>query len=86
MAELGFPQIKDYTWVAVLAPSGTPADIVNQVNLAIQKIIDEPETKEKLLQAGLIPVGGTAQKTNSYINDELKHWGKGVVDTKAKAE
>jgi tripartite-type tricarboxylate transporter receptor subunit TctC len=86
MAELGFPQIKDYTWVAVLAPSGTPADIVNQVNLAIQKIIDEPETKEKLLQAGLIPVGGTAQKTNSYINDELKHWSKVVVDTKAKAE
>jgi len=86
MAELGFPQIKDYTWVAVLAPSGTPTEIVNQVNLAIQKIIDEPETKEKLLQAGLIPVGGTAQKTNSYINDELKHWGKVVVDTKAKAE
>jgi len=86
MAELGFPQIKDYTWVAVLAPSGTPTEIVNQVNLAIQKIIDEPETKEKLLQAGLIPVGGTAQKTNSYINDEIKHWSKVVIDTKAKAE
>ena len=86
MAELGFPQIKDYTWVAVLAPSGTPAEIVNQVNLAIQKIIDEPETKEKLQQAGLIPVGGTAQKTTNYINDELKHWSKVVIDTKAKAE
>ena len=86
MAELGFPQIKDYTWVAVLAPSGTPPEIVNQMNLTIQKIIDEPETKEKLLQAGLIPVGGTAQKTNSYINDEIKHWSKVVIDTKAKAE
>ena len=86
MAELGFPQIKDYTWVAVLAPSGTPPEIVNQMNLTIQKIIDEPETKEKLQQAGLIPVGGSAQKTNMYINDELKHWGKVVVDTKAKAE
>jgi len=86
MAELGFPQIKDYTWVAVLAPSGTPPEIVNQMNLTIQKIIDEPETKEKLQQAGLIPVGGSAQKTNMYINDELKHWSKVVVDTKAKAE
>jgi tripartite-type tricarboxylate transporter receptor subunit TctC len=86
MAELGFPQIKDYTWVAVLAPAGTPPEIVNQMNLAIQKAIDEPETKEKLQQAGLIPVGGSAQKTNMYINDELKHWSKVVIETKAKAE
>ena len=86
MAELGFPQIKDYTWVAILAPTGTPPEIVNQMNLTIQKIIDEPETKEKLQQAGLIPVGGSAQKTNAYINDELKHWSKVVIDTKAKAE
>ena len=86
MAELGFPQIKDYTWVAVLAPAGTPPEIVNQMNLAIQKVIDEPDTKEKLQQAGLIPVGGSAQKTNMYINDELKHWSKVVIETKAKAE
>jgi tripartite-type tricarboxylate transporter receptor subunit TctC len=86
MAELGYPQIKDYTWVAVLAPTGTPSDIVNQMNVAIQKVIDEPETKEKLLQAGLIPVGGSAQKTSTYINEELQHWGKVVVETKAKAE
>lgn len=86
MAELGFPQIKDYTWVAVLAPAGTPADIVNQMNAALQKAIDEPETKEKLQQAGLIPVGGSVQRTSSYINEELKHWSKVVVDTKAKAE
>jgi len=86
MAELGFPQIKDYTWVAVLAPAGTPPEIINQMNLAIQKVIEEPETKEKLQQAGLIPVGGSAQKTNMYINDELKHWSKVVIETKAKAE
>jgi len=86
MAELGFPQIKDYTWVAVLAPAGTPPEIINQMNLAIQKVIDEPETKDKLQQAGLIPVGGSAQKTNMYINDELKHWSKVVIETKAKAE
>jgi tripartite-type tricarboxylate transporter receptor subunit TctC len=86
MAELGYPQIKDYTWVAVLAPTGISPEIVAQMNAAIQKVIDEPETKEKLLQAGLIPVGGSAQKTNTYINDELKHWSKIVIDTKAKAE
>lgn len=86
LAELGFPQIKDYTWVAVLAPAGTPVDIINQMNSALQKVIDEPETKEKLQQAGLLPVGGSAQRTNTYINEELKHWSKVVVETKAKAD
>jgi len=86
LQELGYPQIQDYTWVAVLAPAGTSAEQVNAMNRAIAKIVVEPETKEKLSQAGLIPVGGTVAQTTTYINNELKHWGKVVVETKAKPE
>jgi len=86
LQELGYPQIQDYTWVAVLAPAGTPVEMVNTVNRAIAKIVNEPETKEKLSQAGLIPVGGTVAQTTTYINNELKHWSKVVIETKAKPE
>jgi tripartite-type tricarboxylate transporter receptor subunit TctC len=86
MAELGYTQIKDYTWVAVLAPTGTPTNVINQMNTSIQKIIEEPDTKEKLIQAGLIPVGGNAQKTATYLNEEVQHWSKVVKETNAKAE
>ncbi len=86
LQELGYPQIQDYTWVAVLAPAGTSPDQVNTINRAIAKIVAEPDTKEKLSQAGLIPVGGTVAQTTTYINNELKHWSKVVIETKAKPE
>lgn len=86
LQELGYPQIQDYTWVAVLAPAGTPVEMVNTLNRAIAKIVNEPDTKEKLSQAGLIPVGGTVAQTTTYINNELKHWSKVVIETKAKPE
>jgi tripartite-type tricarboxylate transporter receptor subunit TctC len=86
LKELGYPQIQDYTWVAVLAPAGTSADQINIINRAIANIVTEPDTKEKLSQAGLIPVGGTVAQTTSYINSELKHWSKVVLETKAKPE
>ncbi len=86
LQELGYPQIQDYTWVAVLAPAGTSPDQVNTINRAIAKIVAEPDTKDKLSQAGLIPVGGTVAQTTTYINNELKHWSKVVIETKAKPE
>jgi tripartite-type tricarboxylate transporter receptor subunit TctC len=86
LKELGYPQIQDYTWVAVLAPAGTSADQINTINRAIANIVAEPDTKEKLSQAGLIPVGGTVAQTTTYINNELKHWSKVVIETKAKPE
>lgn len=86
LQELGYPQIQDYTWVAIFAPAGTSPEQVSLMNRTIAKIVAEPETKEKLSQAGLIPVGGTLAQTSTYITNELKHWSKVVIDTKVKPE
>ena len=86
LMELGYPQIQDYTWVAVFAPMGTSSEITQQMNSAIQKTLAEPEIKEKLNAVGLIPVGGSMAQTSSYISSELKRWNKIVIDTKAKPE
>lgn len=86
MKELGYPQIQDYTWVAAFAPAGTSTEQVALINRTIAQIVNEPDTKEKLSQAGLIPVGGSVAQTNTYITNELKHWSRVVIDTKAKAE
>jgi tripartite-type tricarboxylate transporter receptor subunit TctC len=86
LMELGYPQIQDYTWVAVFAPMGTSSEITQHMNSAIQKTLTEPEIKEKLNAVGLIPVGGSMAQTSSYISSELKRWNKIVIDTKAKPE
>ena len=86
LAEQGYPQIKDYTWSAVFAPAKTPAAIVQQMNLAINQVLSNPEMKEKFDQTGLLVVGGSTKQTSEYIGEELKRWAQIVKDTGAKVE
>jgi tripartite-type tricarboxylate transporter receptor subunit TctC len=83
-AELGYPDINDYTWTTVFAPSGTPTPIVEKMNQAINQILAMPEFKEKLDKGGLIPVGGTTKETADYIATEIKRWSGVVKATGAK--
>ncbi len=86
LAELGYPQIKDYTWTGIFAPAKTPAAIVQKLNLAINQVLANPEAKEKFDQAGLLMVGGTQKQTAEYVADELKRWAQIVKDTGTKLE
>lgn len=84
--ELGYPQIDDYTWVALFAPAGTPAAVVQQLNEAVNKVVAMPEVKDKLDQQALTIVGGSASQAADYVRLELKRWGEIVKATNAKAE
>ena len=86
LAEQGYPQIKDYTWTAIFAPTKTPAEIVQKMNQAVNQVLANPEMKEKFDQAGLLVVGGTTKQTGDYITDELKRWAQIVKETGAKVE
>jgi len=85
-AELGYPDINDYTWTTIFAPAGTPAAIVEKMNQAVNQILAMPEYKERLDKGGLIPVGGSVAETGAYIAAEVKRWAVVVKATGAKAE
>jgi tripartite-type tricarboxylate transporter receptor subunit TctC len=85
-AELGYPEINDYTWTTIFAPAGTPTAIVEKMNLAVNQVLSIQEFKDKLDTGGLIPVGGTLAETASYIASEIKRWGQIVKTTGAKPE
>jgi tripartite-type tricarboxylate transporter receptor subunit TctC len=84
--ELGYPDIKDYTWTTLFAPAGTPAAIVQKLNTAVNQLLAIPDLKDKLEKSGLIPVGGPLQETSTYIAAEVKHWGQVVRNTGAKVD
>ena len=86
LAELGYPQIKDYTWTTVFAPIKTPAAIVQKMNQAINQVISNPEMKDKFDQAGLLIVGGSSKHASDYITEEVKRWAQIVKETGAKAD
>jgi tripartite-type tricarboxylate transporter receptor subunit TctC len=69
--ELGYPEIQEYTWVGFFAPAGTPQEIVNKLNEALNRVLQMPDIRERLEASILEPVGGTRiQATN---------WGAGIA-------
>jgi len=85
-AELGYPEIEEYTWVGFFAPAGTPSDIVQKLNEAINKALQMPDVRERLIALTFEPIGGTPQQFSDYVRDEVAHWAKVVKDTGAKVD
>ncbi len=75
VAESGGP--KDFAvsvWVGVLAPKGTPKDIVDKLNAEIRKVVAMPEVKQKLAAQGAEPAPDTPQEFAAYIQSETAKW------------
>ena len=79
MGEQGHPELLSATWFALLAPKGTPADIIERTNKALNEILQDPEVKQKLTAMGAATLGGTPQDLDKLLADELKKWNKVVT-------
>jgi tripartite-type tricarboxylate transporter receptor subunit TctC len=75
LQEQGLKGFECYTWNAILAPAGTPAPIVAQLNAAINKALADPEVFKRLQEVGIDPTpGSTPQQTAEFIKVELAKW------------
>jgi tripartite-type tricarboxylate transporter receptor subunit TctC len=74
------------SWFGLLAPAGTPADIVNRVQQETAKALQSPAVKEKLLSQGAIPGGITPAQFAQHIDAEHKKWAQVVKVSGAKAD
>ena len=79
-AESGFPGIEATSWIAMVAPAATPADIVNRLNAASVKLIQAPEMRSKFATQGAEPIGDSPQEFGAYLRSEVAKWAK-VVKT-----
>jgi tripartite-type tricarboxylate transporter receptor subunit TctC len=74
------------SWFGLLAPAGTPPDIVNRIQQEVAKSLNTPAMKEKLLLQGAIPSGNTPQEFTTLIASETLKWAKVVKDSGAKVD
>ena len=74
IAEAGLPGYETVAWFGVLAPAGTPPDVVNRLSQEIGKIARSPEMREKLLAMGAEPVGGTPEEFKAVIDRDIAKW------------
>ena len=86
LQEAGVPGYEASVWLALLAPAGTPPEIVNRLNAEVAKLMNSPETRKALFDAGVEPTPSTPQAMSDYMVQELARWGKVVKDTGVKLE
>jgi len=89
IAEAGGPALAGYeasSWFGLLAPAGTPADIVGRVQAETAKALATPALKERLLAQGAIPSGMTPAEFVKFIDAETKKWAGVVKASGAKVD
>ena len=85
-AEAGYPQIEGDSWVGLLAPAGTPREIIGAVRDEIASILESPDVKERLPSLGFEVVASTPEDFGRRIKVETETWGKVVRAANIKAE
>ncbi len=74
------------SWFGLLAPAGTPPEVVNRLQQEVAKALNTPAIKERLLAQGAIPSGNTPQEFARFIDSEIRKWAVVVKASGAKVD
>jgi tripartite-type tricarboxylate transporter receptor subunit TctC len=86
LSEAGLPGVSVEWWLGVLAPVGTPADIVTRLNTEIVALCRSPEFKARLLGQGIETIGTTPDAFAAILREEIPRWTTVVKSAGIKAE
>ncbi|MGZ8211882.1 MAG: Bug family tripartite tricarboxylate transporter substrate binding protein [Burkholderiales bacterium] len=75
VAESGVAGYEVTSWNGMLAPAGTPANVIGRLNAEYNKIITDPEMRKRMIANGYEPVGGPPEKFGAHIRAEIAKWG-----------
>jgi tripartite-type tricarboxylate transporter receptor subunit TctC len=86
ISEAALPGYEAVTWWGLLAPARTPREIVNKVQGDVAKILQAPDTREKLAREGVSPAGTTPEQFAGMIEKEMVTLGKVVKAANVKLD
>jgi tripartite-type tricarboxylate transporter receptor subunit TctC len=86
MAEAGLPGYETSTWGGILAPAGTPKDVVAKLNAEFNRDLNLPDVNKKLTDAGIEPAGGTPEQFAAFLQSEMTKWAKVAKDANVQPE
>jgi tripartite-type tricarboxylate transporter receptor subunit TctC len=86
LADLGLSGFESVGWFGLVAPAGTPPDIIARLNTAFQKALKDPAAAEKIRVLGAEPAPSSPEKFAEFIRSESVKWGKLIADAGIKGE
>ena len=84
--EAGFPSVAVTGWTGIVAPTGTPQDVIRRLHGEVVKILAMPDVRDTLTRAGGEPVGSTPEEFGAFIRSETQKWGAAVKQAGLKPE
>jgi tripartite-type tricarboxylate transporter receptor subunit TctC len=84
--ESGYKGFDAATWFGLLAPAGTPKDVIAKLNAEFNKALKVPELNKRLSDEGADPAGGTPEQFAALIKDDIPRWGRVVKESGAKVD
>lgn len=84
--ELGMKGFESQGWFGLMAPAGTPPAILERINVEVNKMIANPEFRDRLVRAGADPVGGSIEDFRSLLAKETERWGRIIKSADVKID
>lgn len=86
IAEAGVPGYESVAWYGLFAPAGTPAEVVKKLNSETVAVLQTPDARKRLTDAGVLPTSSSPEAFAAYISTETARWGKLIRANGIKAE
>jgi len=86
LVEAGVPGYEVTVWFGLVAPAGTPREVIVKLNTEVLKILAMPDVRERFLAQGVEPMGSTPGEFGEHIRAQMAKWGKVVKDAGVQAE
>ena len=84
--ESGVPGYEATIWLGLMAPKGTPAEIVHKLNEAVSKIVNQPEVRQLWTKQGAVPLVMTPEAFEKYTRDDIAKWARVIKSAGIKAD
>jgi tripartite-type tricarboxylate transporter receptor subunit TctC len=84
--EVGVPDLESDTLTGIVAPAGTPNEIIERWHRDIVQMVATPDVKERLESLGFVPVANTPQEFGQRLKTEMEKWGKVVRDANIRGD
>ena len=82
--EAGVKGVDAGIWLGLFAPAGTPPAIVARLNAEINKVLQLPEVRDKIVNGGAIPIGGSSEDFAAFLRADYAKWGRIVRESGVK--
>jgi tripartite-type tricarboxylate transporter receptor subunit TctC len=86
IAEAGVPGYESGAWFGLLAPTGTPKDIVSRLSVETARILKQPDVNKRVSELGAEPVGSTPEEFAALIKSEIAKWAKVIKDANVELQ